>query len=103
MTRLVNTLITNINVVNTMDVSKENETYNLSENSQMVNLKVAAVRWQLPSRNRLEARIIVLRFIFSIIVKKIPVFKLWCVVGDSVWQSDTRIIRHKKLFKRLKE
>jgi hypothetical protein len=28
---------------------------------------------------------------------------LWCVVGDSVWQSDTRIIRHKKLFKRLKE
>lgn len=103
MTRLVNTLMTNINIVSTMDVSKENETYNLSENSQMVNLKVAAVRWQLPSRNRLEARIIVLRFIFSLIVKKMPRFKLWCVVGDSVWQSDTRIIRHKKLFKRLKE
>ena len=70
MTRLVNTLMTNINVASTMDVSKENETYNLSENSQMVNLKVAAVRWQIPSRNRLEARIIVLRFIFSLILLK---------------------------------
>lgn len=69
MTRLVKTLMTNINVVCTLDVSRENETYNLSEISQMVNLKVAAVRWQIPSRNRLEARIIVLRFIFSLIVK----------------------------------
>lgn len=103
MTRLVKTLMTNINVVCSLDVSRENETYNLSEISQMVNLKVAAVRWQIPSRNRLEARIIVLRFIFSLIVKKIHGFKLWCVVGDSVWQSDTRIIRHNKFFKRLKE
>lgn len=70
MTRLVKTSMTNINVVCTLDVSRENETYNLSEISQMVNLKVAAVRWQIPSRNRLEARIIVLRFIFSLIVKK---------------------------------
>lgn len=86
-----------------MDISKENETYNIGENFKMVNLKIAAVRWQLSSRNRLEARIIILRFIFILIVKKMPKFKLWCIVGDSVWQSDTRIIRHKKLFKRLKD
>ncbi|MBY7903823.1 hypothetical protein KW530_21600 [Vibrio fluvialis] len=91
-----------IRTVSTMDVFKENETYNLSESSQPLNLKIAAIRWLLSSRNHLEARILVLRLIFNLIVEKLPGLRLWCVVGDSAWQSDTRIIRHRKLFKRLK-
>lgn len=85
-----------------MDVSKENETYNLSISSQSTNLTIAAVRWLLSLRNHHEARVLVLRVIFSLIIEKLPDLRLWCVVGDSAWQTDTRVIRHKKLFKRLK-
>ena len=39
--------------------------------------------------------------IFSIVAAKLPTFQIWCLVGDSNWQDDTRIIRHRKLLKRL--
>lgn len=95
-------LTTDISTVSTMDVSKENETYNLNESSLQTNLTIAAVRWLLSSRNHIEARILILRAIFSLIIEKLPELRLWCVVGDSAWQTNTRIVRHKKLFKRLK-
>jgi hypothetical protein len=95
-------LTIDIRTVSTMDVSKENETYNISENLLPPNSTVSAIRWLSSSRNHFEARILVLRAIFSLILEKLPDLRLWCIVGDSAWQTDTRIIRHKKLFKRLK-
>ena len=96
-------LTTDIRIVSTMDVSKGNETYNINEILLPAGLTIAAISWLLSSRNHLEARIVVLRAIFSLIIEKLPALRLWCVVGDSVWQSDSRIIRYKKLFKRLKD
>ena len=95
-------MTTDIRVDSTMDASKENETYNINEALLPSGLNIAAIRWLLSSRNHLEARVLVLRAIFSLILDKLPSLRLWCVVGDSTWQSDNKIIRHKKLFKRLK-
>ncbi len=86
----------------TTDVSKENDTYYISEDKLPLSTKIGASSWLLPSTNLFEARFTVLKIIFSLIFAKMPNLKLWYFVGDSAWQSDTRIIRHKKLFKRLK-
>lgn len=85
-----------------MDVSKENDAYNICESKLPANTKVAAVSWLLSSNTHFDARLSVLRVLFNLIMMQIPKFKLWYLVGDSAWQDDTRIIRHKKLFKRLK-
>lgn len=95
-------LTTDIRVVSTMDVTKENETYNIKETLLPASSTIAAISWLLFSRNHLEARILVLRVIFSLIIEKLPALRLWCVAGDSAWQSDSRIMRQKKIFKRLK-
>ena len=96
------TLTTDIKTISTMDVSKENNAYNICESKLPANTKIAACSWLLSSKSHLEARLTVLRAIFNLIMMRIPTFKLWYLVGDSAWQDDTRIIRHKKLFKRLK-
>lgn len=98
----VTILTTDIQIVSTMDVSKQNDTYNINETLIPSSLNVAAISWLHSSISHLEARIFVLRTIFNLILEKFPSLRLWCVVGDSAWQSDTKIIRHKKLFKRLK-
>lgn len=95
-------MTTDIKTISTVDVSKENDVYNICEGKLPANMKIAACSWLLSSKNRLEARLIVLRAIFNLIMVRMPTFKLWYLVGDSIWQNDTRIIRHNKLFKRLK-
>lgn len=92
----------NIKTTSTMDVSKNNDAYNIGENKLPTNTKVAACSWLLSSKTHLEARLAILRVIFNLIIMQAPKLQLWCFVGDSAWQDDTRIIRHKKLFKRLK-
>ncbi len=96
------TLTTDLKRTSTTDVSKENDTYHISEDKLLVSMKVGACSWLLPSTSHFEARLTVLKIIFSLILAKMPNLKLWYFVGDSAWQSDSRIIRHKKLFKRLK-
>ncbi len=91
-----------IQTISSTDVSKGNEVYNINESLLPTNVKIAAIRWQLSSRNHVETRILVLRAVFSLILEKMPNLMLWCVVGDSAWQPDTKIMRYKKLFKRLK-
>ncbi len=95
-------LTIDIQTTSTMDVSKENDTYNINQNLIPPSLNVSAISWLYSSINHLEARILVLRTIFNLILEKFPSLRLWCIVGDSAWQSDTKTIRHKKLFKRLK-
>lgn len=95
-------MTTNLKHTSTMDVSKENDTYYISEDNLTENTKVGASSWLLPTTNHFEARLTVLKIIFKLILVKMPNLKLWYLVGDSAWQNDTRIIRHKKLFRRLK-
>ncbi len=85
-----------------MDVSKENETYNIGKNNLPENIKVAAASWLSTLGSRYDARLLVLRLIFSLVMTKIPGFTFWYFIGDSAWQDNTRIVRHKKLWKRLK-
>ena len=85
-----------------MDVSIHNDTYNIRENKLPANMTIAACSWLLSSKNHFEARLSILRVIFNLIMMQIPKLQLWLFVGDSAWQDDTRIIRHKKLFRRLK-
>lgn len=94
-------MTTELRTTFTMDVSKENETYNINDFLVSHKFKIAAISWLLSSRDHLDARISVLRIIFSAVLTEFSSLNLWLVIGDSAWQPDTRIIRHKKLFKRL--
>ena len=95
-------MITNLEQTSTMDVSKENNAYYISQDNLPESTRVAACSWLLPSKDHFYARLNVLKIIFTLIHARFPNLRLWFFVGDSSWQSDTRIIRHKKLFKRLK-
>lgn len=94
-------LTTNIKTISTMDVSKENEAYNIDTCRLPENTTVAACSWLSSLSPHSEARLSVLRLIFSLIINKVPRLKLWCFIGDSTWQDDTRIIRYKRLWKGL--
>ncbi|MBV1882726.1 MAG: hypothetical protein KUG82_13895 [Pseudomonadales bacterium] len=94
-------MTTDIELVSTMDVSKENEAYNISEEKLPENTKIAAGSWLSSSGSHYQARLSVLRLIFSLIISKIPKFRFWYFIGDSTWQDDTRVVRHKRLWKAL--
>ena len=44
----------------------------------------------------------VLAFVYSLAVKKIPGHDFWLLLGNSAWQSDTRMVRYRKLWGALK-
>ncbi|GFO77909.1 hypothetical protein BPLS_P6645 [Bathymodiolus platifrons methanotrophic gill symbiont] len=89
-------MITDIEISSTVDVSKENETYNVRKNNLPENTKVAAAAWSSASGSLYDDRLLVLRFIFSLVMTKMPGFTLWYFEGDGGWQDDTRILRWKR-------
>ena len=67
----------------TTDVSKENDTYHITEDKLPAVTKVEAGSWLLSSTNHVEARLNVLKIIFNLLLAKMPDLKLWFFVGDS--------------------
>ena len=94
-------MTTDIKTISTMDVSKENEAYNIDQCRLPESTTIAACSWLSSLNPHSDARLSVLKLIFSLIINKLPEFKLWCFIGDSTWQDDTRIIRYKRLWKEL--
>lgn len=84
-----------------MDVSKENEAYNIGKEKLPEHTRIAAGSWLSSSGSHYDARLCVLKLIFNLIMDRFPKFTFWYFVGDSAWQDDTRIIRHKGLWKGL--
>jgi hypothetical protein len=94
------TMITKIKIETTEDISKPNAVFNV-EKKLLSDHPVAACSWLLPTTNRCETAASILKIIFNKTKAITPRLNFWCLVGDSAWQSDTSIIRHKKLWKRL--
>lgn len=87
-------------ISSTVDVTEENHVYNISKDSLPEGITISAGSWLLSGKHH-EARIRTLSFIFDLIETKTPEFDIWFFLGDSAWQDDTRIIRHKRLWRRL--
>ena len=96
-------MTTEIGKTFTRDITQENETYNFCE-SLLSGVKVGASSWMLKTfKNKDEARLDVLNAIVGRISQADPKISFWCWLGDSVWQNDTKIIRYKRLWKRIKD
>lgn len=99
--KLVTTLITDIEITSTMDVSRENDAYNIGKQKLPQNIRIAAGSWLLSSDSHYNARLSVLTYVFNLVIGKLPKLTFWYLVGNSAWQEDTRIIRHKGLWRGL--
>lgn len=80
---------------------KKNDVYNIRNSDLHKNKVIAASSWVSVSACRNEARSAILRLIFKRAMNKIPKHNFWCFVGNSTWQDDTKIVRHRKLWKAL--
>jgi len=97
----VTTLTIDIEVTSTNDVSKKNDVYNIRNSDLLKDEIIAASSWISFSTCRNEARSKILRLIFKQAMNKTPKYNFWCFIGNSTWQDDTRIVRHRKLWKAL--
>jgi len=95
-------MIDGLQTTSTMDATTRNDTFNINDNFSPHVEKIAACAWFTNSRDHVESRILVLKEIFSLISSKSKNLNIWCILGDSFWQPDDRIIRYKKFFKRYK-
>lgn len=92
------TMTTDIRVVSAPDLSVANEVINLSCVPLPEDEVLAGVYWFSVGCSACEALQSVLRFVYGLIVKKMPGYRVWLLVGNSAWQPDTRIVRHRKLW-----
>lgn len=95
------TMITDIRVVSAPDLSVDNEVLNLSSIPLPEGKTLAGVCWFVVDYSVYEALLSVFRFIYGLICKKFPDYRVWLLVGNSAWQPDTRIIRYRKLWNAL--
>ena len=101
-TRMVTIMTTKIQTEITLDTAVDNEVYNLNVKDSSGSMTIAAISWFLPSMDRIYAKSLILEYIAQEIERKLPHLQLWCLIGNTVWQDDTSIIRYKKLFKMLR-
>ncbi|WP_238349070.1 hypothetical protein [Pseudomonas poae] len=86
-----------IKIVSAPDISVANDVINLhraGENHRSA-LSAASFLVDYASNTSVAG---VLRFIFSLIVKSLPEYNVLLLVGNSAWQSDTRVVRYRKLW-----
>ena len=83
----------NIKVFAVADVFSANEVYNL-EMSQFAG-KIGAVRVEIATQNRENARLRTLQAVYSEFCRILPDGELWWLAADAFGRPDNRIIRYK--------
>lgn len=91
-------MTTDIRVVSALDLFVDNEVMNLGRRHLPKGNTLAGVCWYVVDISACEALLSVLRFVYGMIGKKIPGYRMWLLVGNSAWQPDTRIVRYRKLW-----
>ena len=88
-------MTTDIRVASAADLTIKNDVMSMHVPD---GIALAGVSWLVVGSSASEALLSVLRFVYSLIGKKLTGYKLWLLVGNSAWQPDTRIVRHHKLW-----
>ncbi len=94
-------MTTDIHAVSALDLSIDNKVMNLDHMRLPEGNVLAGACWFVVDSSAHEALLSVLRFVYGLIVKKFPHYKVWLLVGNSAWQPDTRIVRYRKLWNAL--
>jgi len=92
-------MITDIKVEKANDLSKDNEVYFVDKKLIPANHIIAGASWCLASDNLFEAKAAVLKELFSLIQPRFPKHNIWLCTGSATWQQDSRIVRHRGLWK----
>ena len=97
-------MITDIRSASAEDLSVDNEVMNFRRAPLPESNTLAGASWStlVISSSPYEALLSVFRFVYSLIEKKLPDYEIWLLIGDSLWQRDTRIVRYYKLWGGLK-
>jgi len=90
-----------INTSFTLNVSSENDTLNIGMVGNGPTEQLGAISWTEVTSDQALTQKQILKYVRDEVEKCNKYTGLWLFVGDSNWQVDNRIIRHKKLFRRL--
>ncbi|AZF42799.1 hypothetical protein C4J87_2641 [Pseudomonas sp. R1-43-08] len=90
-----------LNVLSTSDISVRNEVINLGYAQEHPHGILSAASFLVSGSSR-DSLVCVLNFIYEIFERRMPKYNLWLFLGNSAWQPDTRIVRHRKLWGALK-
>lgn len=94
-------MTTDIKVASAPDLLVSNDVFNIrcAKKREGWGLSVASF---LTAGTSSESVSSVLSYLYELTEKKLPSYDLWFFIGNSAWQPDTRIIRHRKLWGPLK-
>ncbi|WGS49999.1 hypothetical protein LFL96_00340 [Paraburkholderia sp. D15] len=96
------TVVTDINILSTLDAFADNEFVFLRREMFPDDLCLSATEWTTDRTGSSAAFVEVLDFVLKRVLERLNNYDCWLMVGDSVWLSDTRIVRYRKLFNSLK-
>jgi hypothetical protein len=91
-------MTTDIRVVSAPDLLVDNEVINLGYVRKQDGHALAGVSWSVEGVSTFESLLSTLRFVYGLIGKKLLDYRVWLFIGNSAWQPDTRIVRHRKLW-----
>lgn len=94
-------MTTDIEVTSTQNIFQYNEVYNFDASKVGAELVLSAASFLINGAPN-NSLVAVCKFIFSLIRKNMYGYEVWVIVGNSAWQPNTRIVRHRKLWGALK-
>lgn len=97
-------MTTEIRVRSAPDLLVANEVMNIRGVHLPECSTLAGASWSILSIGsfRYDALLSVFQFVHNVIIKRLPGYNIWLLIGDSTWQPDTRIIRYYRLWGGLK-
>lgn len=90
-----------IKTMSTPDISVANDVINPLWGGEGCRSVLSATSFLVAGASK-TSLVSVLRFIHSQVVKRLPGYDFWLILGNSAWQPDTRIVRYRKLWGALK-
>lgn len=95
-------MTTEIKIQSSLDAFSQNEFVALDREVYSIGVSIAAVEWTARRMANKAPFLDVLSFVFEKLSRTLRNYDCWLLIGDAVWQPDTRIARYKKTFKSLK-
>lgn len=101
MMKLVGTMTTDVRVIVTGNLFSDNDVINLDRISLHKCEILGGAAWLVEGGSSHKSLITVVEVIRSLVTDRLPDYKMWLLVGNSTWQPDNRIVRHRRLWSAL--
>jgi hypothetical protein len=95
------TMTTDLQLRRAFDVLVDNDVLRVPSTPALVEQRLAAAAWIAEGERPVDAHRRALDLAAGLVLTKLTGYALWLLVGHSAWQPDSRVTRHRRLWKSL--